>query len=107
MSIGVETESSVNKVESMEEKVESFIRFVSSPVVIVESREMVLPESDGKTSNSSSDPVAELYKIISSGIVKDVICSSAETGLLIFCSANSFSANSAETVLKQASNQII
>jgi hypothetical protein len=73
----------------------------------VESKDFVSPESEGNISNPSTSPVGELYKIISSGSLNDVICCSANSELLLFCLVNSLLMYSAETVLKQASNQII
>jgi hypothetical protein len=107
VSTGAETESPVNKDESIEVRIESLITLVPLPKINVESGAFVTPESEGKISNPSSGPVSELYKIISSGSLMDVICCSVNLELLLLCFANSLLTYSSETVLKQASNQIL
>jgi hypothetical protein len=71
----------------------------------VESRSDVSPESGGTVSNPASGPLGELYKITSSGSFKDANCCSLRMGLSLFCCPINLSIYSAETVLKQASNQ--
>jgi hypothetical protein len=51
----------------------------------IESKGVVKPESDGKISNVLSDSGGELYKTISPGSFKDVICCSVGTGILLCC----------------------
>jgi hypothetical protein len=99
-------ESPENKVESIEVIVESLIAFVLSLKIIdVEPRGVVSPESEGAFSNPASGPLGELCKTISLGSFKDANCCSLGMELSLFCRSINLLMYSAETVLKQASNQ--